>query len=497
MGMRKTAAGLLLCVAANAAGGYELQQPHARATGSWADAVAIGDVDGDGRDDVVLTTLSYFDSENDNKIFVYLQRADGSMADPVKLAYPGGNRSGLVLADLNHDGIQDIVVGHGQGITVLRWNRFPRLRYMRQYGVQQADDVAVLDVDRDGNPDIVGQSWSSGATIFLGDGHGAVRKQVFLPTPADGYNDMEAGDLNGDGHADLAILSGQGITHAYVYYNDGSEEMSPPTEINPNPADSPVIGSLGIGDFTGDGRNDLVVMRDRNNVSLFAQKADGALGDASVVATGGDPNAMLGSDMDADGRTDLVIAHGGGSLGVLYQQSGQLQAEASYSGMYATWLNTQGLAVGDINDDGCKDAAIANYNYGLVTYLGSGCVQRADLVPGLGLTRNFVTLRVDNAGAVVANDTHAALLLSVASGSLAIGEIPADCSVVAQSTRSVQLDCSDGSLAAGASATRTLSFLASGGDLRNAVVARAGVSTTSAEMRTDNNSASKRLMLAF
>jgi hypothetical protein len=325
-----------------------------------------------------------------------------------------------------------------------------------------------------------------------------VRTETLLPTPLGGYNDIKSGDLNGDGYADLALLSGQGLTHSYVYYNDGTQDLSQATEIIANPENGVSLGTLGIGDFNGDGRSDLAVMRDRTEVSMFEQTKDGILDAAGVLSTDWDPNAMVGSDLDGNGKADLIIVHGGGGLGVFYQQDdGVLQAEVLYPGLYATRLKPQGLAVGDINNDGCKDVAIANYNYGLVTYLGSGCVERPDLFPSLGLTKNFITLRVDNAGNAAANDTHAALMLSVTNGSLAIGELPSGCSLADQSDRSAQLDCSYGGMAEGTSETRTLSFMATGGDLRNAVVARAGVSTTSAESRADNNSASKRLMLEF
>jgi hypothetical protein len=239
-------------------------------------------------------------------------------------------------------------------------------------------------------------------------------------------------------------------------------------------------------------------VRDQDQLSLFNQQPNGTLGTASVLATNWDPNAMQGADMDGDGGTDLVVAHEGGNVGLYLQTDGMLQAEDFHSGLDAgAFVNSQGLGIGDINNDGCKDVAVATFANGLVTYLGSGCLQRADLAPSLGLTKNFVTLRVDNAGNAAANDTHAALMLSISSGSLALGELPADCSLVTQSTRAAQLDCSYGSMAAGTSDTRTLSFQVTGGDLRNAVVARAGASTTSAESKTNNNSASKRLMLGF
>lgn len=488
-------AAALLCLTMGVAKAYELQPPQARETGSFADAVAIGDVDGDGRDDVVLTTKAVGDDENDKKIFVYLQSKNGVLADPVRVPYPRANTSGLVLADLDHDGAEEIVAGDDEGITILKWNKWERLRRIHTYSGliegRAIAGVATLDVDRDGNLDIAGES-----VVFFGDGYGGIREKSLIGPG--GWDDVKSGDINGDGYADLMALTGQGTTRIYIYYNDGTKDLSTPTVLIPNPSDPVFYGSIGVGDFNGDNRNDLIAMHDQVNLTLFTQTANGTLGAGSVIAPyGGDENAMQGADMDGDGKTDLVIAHGGGWLGVLYQNDGALQAEVPYGGKYATWLNPQGLAVGDINNDGCKDAAIANYNYGLVTYLGSGCVQRADLLPSLGLTRNIVTLRVDNAGNAAANDTHASLMLSVTNGSLALGALPSGCSLVSQSDRNAQLDCSYGSMAASASETRTLSYQVAGGDLRNAVVAKAGVATSSPESKTNNNSASKRLMPGF
>ena len=49
--------------------------------GSYPEAVAIGDVTGDGRNDVVLTTSFYFDPANDYRLWVFAQRSDGSLAN--------------------------------------------------------------------------------------------------------------------------------------------------------------------------------------------------------------------------------------------------------------------------------------------------------------------------------------------------------------------------------------------------------------------------------
>src|SRR5215472_1272480 len=98
---------------------YRLGTYVAHPVGSWPDAVAIGDVTGDGRADVVLTTTFYFDALNDYCVFVFPQQPDGTLGAPMRFPYLAtANRNGIVLVDLNEDGILDVVVGHETGITV-------------------------------------------------------------------------------------------------------------------------------------------------------------------------------------------------------------------------------------------------------------------------------------------------------------------------------------------------------------------------------------------
>ena len=484
--------------------GYALQPYTAYTTGSWADAVAIGDVNGDGRDDVVLTTTAYFDEANDNKVFVYFQKADGTLDLPRKYGYQAGaNRNGLALADLDGDGRLEIVVGHGAGITLLDWGPVhgrmdmrvtlhPFEDDMRPLG---ADDIAVVDVNRDGALDVVGQSWSYGANVYFGDGRGGIARQAWMDTPADGYNDLETGDFNHDGYEDLVVLSGQGTTHAYVYYNDGSDDFSPPLEIDPALDGYATVGALGAGDFDGDGRDDLAIMSDRTHVSLYRQDAAGGMQAPLVLAAAFDPNAMVGHDLDLDGMDDLVVLHGSGPLGVYLQGESGLAAEAITSDPYGTWFNTQGLAVGDINGDACPDVATANYNAGLVVNLGSGCNAVADLAPSLGLTASIVALRLDNFGAASAATPEAKVSLSVFNGTLAAGALPDGCVVDAQAARSVAITCTGAALPAGTSRTLLLPISIAGGDLRNTLNASAIVSTTTPESRLDNNRVDKRLRL--
>jgi len=499
---RIVACALAVVAPATFASSYSLSPYQAFTTGSWADAAAIGDINGDGRNDVVLTTTAYSDPDNDNKVFVFFQKADGTLDAPRKYPYQAGaNRNGLALADLDHDGRLEIIVGHGLGITILDWapigggkmDMRSRLHLSQHTG--PADDVVVVDVDRDGALDVIAQSWSDGATVYFGDRRGGITRQGKIPTPVQGYNDLDSGDFNGDGYEDVVVMSGQGTTHAYVYYNDGSDDLSTPLEINPNPDSYVIIGALGAGDFNADGRDDLVVMRDDTHVSLYSQDAGGGLQPPAILASDWSPNAITGHDLDLDGRDDMIVQHGGGALGIYLQGAMGLATEVVTAGAYATWFNTQGLAAGDINGDTCPDIVTANYNFGLVVHLGNGCNAIPDLAANLGLTPTTVALRLDNFGAGDAAAPEATVSLSVLMGTLAIGTLPGGCSVESPTARTAQITCSGPALAAATSRTLLLPITITGGDSRNVLTAAASVTTTSVETRLGNNVSSKLLRL--
>src|SRR3546814_8644024 len=89
--------------------------------GSPVGAVAIGDVTGDGRDDVVASTHQFGaggSNPDDFKLSVFVQQADGRLASPLQAPFPGfsmhtENKS-IVLVDLDEDGLREIVLGYGE-----------------------------------------------------------------------------------------------------------------------------------------------------------------------------------------------------------------------------------------------------------------------------------------------------------------------------------------------------------------------------------------------
>jgi ELWxxDGT repeat protein len=360
-----------------AAGGPSgLFEPYvAVATGSWPEAVAIGDVTGDGRNDVALVTSYYFDAANDYKLFVFAQQPDGTLAAPVKYAatgtYASSSPASVAIGDVNGDGRNDVVVGNDRdAIGVFYQNASGTLDPVSLHPTVDSSKVRIADLNHDGRLDIVGAGEATDTvTVFLQQAGGTLAAPVVYSAPHDGYDDLEVGDLNGDGWTDVAVMSGQGqVPNISVLYQQGDGTLG--GLVSRFVPDVVVTVSIGVGDVGGDGRSDLVpgfwgVSSD--GLAVYGQDGSGALpaSPTATYATHDEPDSVEVADVSGDGARDVLAAYST-ALGVFLQAAGALGSEMLEPMPYATHLNPHGLAVGDIDNDGAPDVVVANYNYGLV-----------------------------------------------------------------------------------------------------------------------------------
>lgn len=348
------------------AAGYKFGRPQTYPIGSWPKAAAVGDVTGDGRDDVVVTTDFYFDPDRDYHVFVYAQRPDGTLAPPTKYKYAEyTNQSAVALGDLNKDGALDIIVGRLGGLTLLISNGsggFSSASIPIE-SQEQVSNIGLMDIDRDGKLDIIAQSWWQGAALLYGNGAGGIRAIDSLHTGANGYNDLKVGDVTGDGIPDLLLVSQQSFDF-YVYPHNGYNGFGP-QRTYPKPHAESFNSSGAIIDANQDGRNDVVVASSgngpRSGLWLYLQTADGRLAEPQALPTTYDPfSALYTRDLDRDGRPDLIADYGG-VIGRYMQSPNGLQPPTSTRlGANNSWPGS--LAFGDLNGDGCTDTAVANSN---------------------------------------------------------------------------------------------------------------------------------------
>lgn len=344
---------------------------------SQADAVAIGDVTGDGRADIVFTTGYSNDPANDFHLFVMPQLAGGTLGAAVRYATAGTypSRPGSIdLGDVTGDGRTDVVVGLDRlGIQVFPGNpNSSTLGSPTFLATTDSTRVAIGNLDGNVGADVAGIGWGSDTvTTFSGGNSGLVATATYAAKHG-GYDDLEVGDVTGDGRDDLVVMSGE------FYADRNFSVLAQLAGGGFGAAAEYTIGTniltqgIGLGDVTGDGRADVVASYGGNRpssfVAVFAQTAGGTLAAPVSYASYDIPEPVEVADLDGDARAEVVTVHGGWQQVGVYGglSNGTLAPEALYGVPYASHYNPQGLAIGDVNGDGRPDIVEADYNYGLV-----------------------------------------------------------------------------------------------------------------------------------
>jgi len=357
-------------------------QPYvAYSVGSWPEAVAIGDVNGDDLNDVVMTTSFYFDPDNDYKLFVFLQNSSGELeVPPVK--YDAGDGDSVDIGDLNNDGRNDVVVTNSTSIGVFLQNDTGTLDPMTLYSTtNDALKVRIGDFNNDMLADVASIAWGNQTNgyevnVFLQNTGGTLNTPDIYTVIHGGYDDLDVGDINNDGLTDIIVMSGQGYAAdnigvlyqnaggtfgSAVYYDLGGNELTK---------------GVAVGDVNGDDLRDVAVTYGGNRpdsyIGVFPQNVTGTLNSPISYSSYDIPEPVVIGDVNVDQRQDVIVAHGGwNAMGVYLQESdGSFQAEELYDIPYASHYNPHGLAVGDINNDTENDVVIADYNNGLVWLRG-------------------------------------------------------------------------------------------------------------------------------
>ncbi len=347
-----------------------------------ADTVAIADVTGDGRRDVVLVLRDPFGSLDGSLALVYAQTSRGTLAPPVSHPYSGtteGFGTKLQTADLDRDGVADIVIGHDQGFTALLTRRGGAMPTRLVEDAGNITAMAVGDVDRDGRPDVVRQSGEV-LKVFFGRGDGTFPKSSRLAIRHGGRpGGMRVGDVTGDGLADIVVVDQIGIV-IFPGKGDGAFARAIQYDYESFVEDIRGFRSVALLDANRDGRLDVVATVAANQplstLWIFEQRDDGRLSQPRTMWTYDLAVALTAVDLDHNGYQDLMLAHGGWhALGYYLQIHEGLEPERGAELPYATWYTPHGIDAGDIDGDGCSDAAVADYNHGLLLLKGTGCLE--------------------------------------------------------------------------------------------------------------------------
>lgn len=376
-------------------------------------AGASADLNKDGFTDLIV--CNRFDGEKDNlDSYVYWGGKDGLSAKR-RTGLPSEAAMGAAVGDLNSDGWPDIVfanAGCDYHMTIDRIQKsfvyfgsrrgFSRSRRMELKTVN-GTSVAIADLNADNHLDIVFSMEGNGpddggAVIYWGDGKGRFRASQFLPGLAS--SDIAVADLNADGNPDIVLANRARMgakpplpTHdnienyavdSYIYWG-GKEgySVSARAELPTNSASGCAISDLnndGLPDVVfSNGRGTLMFGSGAQTSHVYWNNPQGFSSSNKTELPTSSAQDCAAEDLNGDGWPDLVFAN--------LQQGGDLNidsvvywgAEDGFSPDRKASLPTNGgfgVVIGDFSADGHTDIAFLNKREGTTaspdyfTYMG-------------------------------------------------------------------------------------------------------------------------------
>jgi hypothetical protein len=346
--------------------------------GNIPTGVAIGDVDGDGKPDLIIAIAEKDD--NHGGVSILLGKGDGTFQTAVNYRSGGFDALSVAIGDLNGDGKPDLVVGNScvNGaycsfgvVGILLGNGDGTFQPAVGYysSLPGVGSVAIADLNRDGKADVVvpvtclntGLCTTDGGTgVWLGNGDGTLRLPIsFYDSGGLDPFSLAIADVNGDGKLDLLVanscanaLCATGSVGVLLGNGDGT--FQPPMDYE---SGAPQTLSVAVADMNGDGKLDLVV-GSSGALGVLLGNGDGTFQTAATYSTGGDPFSVALGDIDGDGRLDVVVANYSDTVAVLLNNGdGTLQPARTYS---SSGHSPRFVAVGDLNGDSAPDIAVTN-----------------------------------------------------------------------------------------------------------------------------------------
>jgi Ca2+-binding RTX toxin-like protein len=336
--------------------------PATVSAGNEADALAIGDFNGDGKPDVAVASYS------GNSVDVLLNNYAGhaTVIPPSTIAV-GSHPDDVVRADVNNDGIADLIVANKNSNTVeiFLGNGDGTFKAPTTYTVANGpSSIYVVDVNGDGKPDIVVASAASqSVSVLLGNGDGTFKAPIVTSIGhviSPGPDAIAMAKFTSGGPEDLIIAEGAYGT-LDVLSGNGDGTFQTGTEYPVFTANNllATVYAVAVAKLGGDTLSDVVLTDTAySTVDVMLNNGDGTLAAPKRYSVGNGPTSVTLADVNNDGIPDIITANSiSGSVSVLLGNSGGTFKAAEN---LAAGNDPFAVSVADVTGDGNADIITAD-----------------------------------------------------------------------------------------------------------------------------------------
>lgn len=385
--------------------------------------IQAADMNGDGKADIIVS------NNHSRNVSVLLNTGNaGGVATfttviDLKMHATSAGSRGVAVGDLNKDGKPDVVSGDSDWLVYVFLNTtsnpgnatFSAPTYYSDGGNNRLG-IAIVDLNKDGNNDVLVGNRDSGGlagefSVFLGNGTGLLTP--FARVAGARGDSFATGDFNGDGNVDVATSRSPNGAAVAVFLGSGTGTFAPPAYVPTGGTGNVFVASA---DFNLDGKLDLVASNsDSHSLAVLRGHGDGTFGPATTYVetipnTLRVPNQVLAGDVDGDGRADIAsIQSNTDNLAVMLNlkpsDTTAPEIEATVTGVLVGGWYTSNVSVEwSVTDDesaptasGCDTQAVTSDTAGetftcTATSLG-------------GTTTESVTIKRDTTGPAIASTT--------------------------------------------------------------------------------------------
>jgi len=356
-------------------------------TGSTPRGLALADLNGDGKIDIVVGNTA-----GPGTVSVLFNNTSAGASTPsfsAKTDFTSGSTTfSVAISDINGDGKPDIVTANQNPGTVsvllnttTPGSATPSFAAKTDFAAVGDDRmVTSADINGDGKPDIIVPNYTAGTVSVLlnttatGAATASFSAKTDFPTAIGAYS-IAVCDLNGDGMPDMAIMNQASLS---VYLNTTNPGASTPT-FSAKTSFSNTGSSIGItaGDLNNDGKPDIVIANYNSvsSMSVFINETEpGASTPVFYTRTdfGSASQFTLPAicDFNGDGNPDIVIPNLSSSILSIFMStisSGADTVNFSAKTDFVTGVGPSYVSIADVNGDGQPDFASANFGSGTVS----------------------------------------------------------------------------------------------------------------------------------